>query len=68
MLLAAMEIGHRLGDRSVEAQAAHQLGELHRKAGHLDSARRYLARAARVYQLVANDARAAEVRHRLATL
>jgi DNA-binding SARP family transcriptional activator len=68
MLLAAMDIGHRLGDRSVEAQSAYHLGELYRKAGHTESARRYLTRAARVYQLVANDAQAAEVRQRLARL
>jgi DNA-binding SARP family transcriptional activator len=68
MLLAALEIGHRLGDRSVEAQAAYQLGELHRQAGHLDPARRYLSRAARVWQLVANDDRAAEIRRTLAAL
>jgi hypothetical protein len=68
MLLAALEIGHRLGDRSAEAQAAYLLGELHRQAGHVDPARRYLGRAARVWQLVANDDRAADIRRTLATL
>ena len=59
MLLDAIEVGHRLGDRSVEGQAAFHLGRLHAQAGNADSARRYLNRAARVWQLVGNDSKVA---------
>ncbi|WBQ05874.1 AfsR/SARP family transcriptional regulator [Kribbella sp. CA-293567] len=68
MLLDAIEIGHRLGDRSVEGQAAYDLGQLYASTGNLDFARRYLDRAARVRQLVANDAKVAEARAALAAL
>ena len=68
MLLDAIEIGHRLGDRSVEGQAAHDLGQLYASAGNVDFARRYLTRAARAWQLVGNDAKAAESRQELAVV
>jgi hypothetical protein len=68
MLLDAIEIGHRLGDRSVEGQAAHHLGQLYASTGNLEFARRYLTRAARVWQLVGNDAKVAESRQELAAL
>jgi tetratricopeptide (TPR) repeat protein len=65
MLLDAMDIGHRLGDRSVEGQAAQHLGELYLTSGNLDNARRTLDRAARVWQQAGNDVRAAECRRLL---
>ncbi len=66
MLLDAIDIGHRLGDRSVEGQAAQHLGQLYLTTGNLDSARRTLDRAARVWQQAGNDVRAAECRRELA--
>jgi hypothetical protein len=68
MLMDAMEIGHRLGDRSVEGQAAHHLGQLYTSTGNVEFARRYLNRAARVWQLAGNDAKTAEARAELAAL
>jgi tetratricopeptide (TPR) repeat protein len=68
MLLQSMEIGHRLGDRSVEAEATALLGELYRQSGHMDSARRYLGRAVRLWQLLAKDEDAEAARRQLAAL
>jgi hypothetical protein len=65
-LLDAIDIGHRLGDRSVEGQAAQHLGELYLSTGSLDNARRTLERAARVWQQAGNDAAANTCRRLLA--
>jgi tetratricopeptide (TPR) repeat protein len=65
-LLDAIDVGHRLGDRSVEGQAAQCLGELYLSTGSLDNARRTLERAARVWQQAGNDEAAAECRGKLA--
>lgn len=68
MLLVSLDTGRRLGDRSVEAQAAYQLGELYRQGAHTDSARRYLNRAGRVWQLLGRTDRTEQVREVLASL
>jgi membrane carboxypeptidase/penicillin-binding protein len=68
MLLDAIEIGSRLGDRSVEGAAALHLGRLHASTGNEDFARRYLSRATRAWQQVGNDAKVTESRRALAAL
>jgi hypothetical protein len=60
-----MDIGRRLGDRSVEGQAAQYLGELYLSTGSLENARRTLERAARVWQQAGNDSAAADCRRLL---
>lgn len=68
VLLHVLTAGVRLGDRTIEAQAAARLGQLHQDAGRADSAREYLTRALRAWQVIANHQRSEEVRQRLSTL